>query len=88
MIPDNADQIPGSIEDWIGRQAWIRGAACKSVGIATYFSNNPATEEIARGDCQSDLYGLPGQSAFSRYGDGRPGERGIWPAWMLRSGAR
>jgi hypothetical protein len=84
MIPDNADQIPGSIEDWIGRQAWIRDAACKSVGIATYFSNNPATEEIVRAICM----GCPVRQHCHDMAMGDPGLEGSGPAWMFRSGAR
>jgi WhiB family transcriptional regulator, redox-sensing transcriptional regulator len=37
MMPDNADQIPGSLEDWLARPAWHADALCKGE-TALYFS--------------------------------------------------
>ncbi len=46
MAPDAPE-----LDDLLARPRWHQEAACKSVGVRTYFSNDPATEEIARAIC-------------------------------------
>ena len=45
MMPDNADQIPGSLADWLARPDWRADALCKGE-TALYFSRR-ATQATA-----------------------------------------
>jgi hypothetical protein len=74
LMSSDAPDEPLLISDFLNRPTWHCQAACKTVGVRTYFSNDEATLKIARAICA----GCPVRQEWYDVAMADPSLEGIW----------